>query len=103
MARSNTGGKPPGFDYTGRRPGNDSSGGHHSTRAHKGCQWQKRATHKAERKQAGPQIAEQLEDTYTHREFMADICTPEQPCDMCKQKAAARSKPANVLLNGRPR
>lgn len=54
MSRSKTGGKGPGFEYWTARPGN-RCGGHHSTRAHAGCQWMKRYTHKAERREGRDQ------------------------------------------------
>lgn len=49
MSRTKKGGKGPGYEYWSARPGN-AGGGHHSTRAHAGANWQKKATHKAERR-----------------------------------------------------
>ena len=64
MSRSKRGGKPIGYDYWGRRPGNSRGGGHHS---HRGNNWTKRLTHKAERRlnRANPdEIADVMYDRY---------------------------------------
>jgi hypothetical protein len=61
MSRSVTGSKGPGFEYWGARPGN-KYGGHHGTRAHKGSNWQKKATRKAERQMNKVRLSEKWDD-----------------------------------------
>lgn len=31
------------------------------------------------------------QDNYTYEELMADICTDEQPCDLCQRSMAKRN------------
>lgn len=51
----------------------------------------KREFWKGERQAWKAGIAERIEDDYTHEELMADICTPDEPCELCK-RAAERMK-----------
>ena len=58
--------------------------------------WMRGLFWKRERQAQRAALPARLEDDYTHEEFMADICEPGSPCDLCKAKAA-RSKTPNVL------
>lgn len=45
--------------------------------------WWRRVFWKRERQAVRVEIADQLEDDYSHEEFMADICTETEPCSFC--------------------
>ncbi len=42
-----------------------------------------------------------LQDDYSYEEFMADICTPDEPCEMCRQ-SMERTR-SNVEVTGAAR
>lgn len=84
MSRTSKGSKN-GFDYGAKRPANK---GWHLSPFMGG----KRIANKIDRQAAKAEIPVKLVDDYTYAEHMADICTDEQPCEICLRRAAKRAK-----------
>jgi len=51
------------------------------------AKWMRRLFWKGERREQAAALPERLVDDYTRRESMADICTPEAPCERCQQRS----------------
>jgi hypothetical protein len=49
----------------------------------------KREFWKRERQATKDDVAERLVDDYTYEEFQADICTEDNPCEICRKREHA--------------
>lgn len=85
MSRTQKGSKDGSFDYGAKRPANK---GWHLSPFMGG----KRIANKVDRQAAKAELPERLEDDYTYHDRMADICTDEQPCELCQRRAVKRQE-----------